>query len=176
MHDHATQLINKRRAQSRANPGVRPSCCPCSFQWCHNERDGVTNHRRLDCLLNRLSRCWSASLVLWGESTGDRGLCGRWIPLTKAINAIWWRHHAMVFTTKKTLQPLPHSEMYTPINGTKICAANIDTNPVQHWHGTIARSYLLTIHHNGCPRFFLKLIVTCRLCVVYVRGDIDSNV
>ena len=23
----------------------------CALQWCHNERDGVSNHRRLDCLL-----------------------------------------------------------------------------------------------------------------------------
>ena len=27
-----------------------------SLQWSYNERDGVSNHRRLDCLLNRLFR------------------------------------------------------------------------------------------------------------------------
>ena len=27
-----------------------------SLQWCHNECDGVSNHRRLGCLLNRLFR------------------------------------------------------------------------------------------------------------------------
>ena len=27
-----------------------------SLQWCHNERDGVLNHQRLDCLPNRLFR------------------------------------------------------------------------------------------------------------------------
>ena len=27
-----------------------------SLQWRHNERDGVSNHRRLECLLNRLFR------------------------------------------------------------------------------------------------------------------------
>ena len=27
-----------------------------SLQWRHNERNGVSNHRRLDCLLNRLLR------------------------------------------------------------------------------------------------------------------------
>ena len=27
-----------------------------SLQWSHNYRDGVSNHRRLDCLLNRLIR------------------------------------------------------------------------------------------------------------------------
>ena len=28
----------------------------CTLQWCHNGRDGVSNHQRLDCLLNRLFR------------------------------------------------------------------------------------------------------------------------
>ena len=27
------------------------------LQWLHNERDGVSNHQRLECLLNRLFRC-----------------------------------------------------------------------------------------------------------------------
>ena len=30
-----------------------------SLQWRHNERDGVSNHRRHHCLLNRLSMLWS---------------------------------------------------------------------------------------------------------------------
>ena len=57
------------------------------LHWCHNERDGVSNHQRIDCLLNRFFRCrlkkkentkaprhWP----LWGKSTSHR-----WIPLTK---------------------------------------------------------------------------------------------
>ena len=55
------------------------------FQWRHNERDGVSNHRRLDALLNRLFRRLSKKKIktprhwpLWGEITDDR-----WIPLTK---------------------------------------------------------------------------------------------
>ena len=52
------------------------------FYVSHNERDGVSNHRRLDCLPNRTSaheknikasRYWP----LLGESTGHQ-----WIPLT----------------------------------------------------------------------------------------------
>ena len=31
----------------------------CTLQWPHNECDGVSNHRRLDCLLDRLFRCKS---------------------------------------------------------------------------------------------------------------------
>ena len=30
--------------------------CFTSLQWCHIERNGVSNHRLLDCLLNRLCR------------------------------------------------------------------------------------------------------------------------
>ena len=55
------------------------------FQWPHIERDGVSNHWRLDCLLIRLFRLRSQKTSkavgywpLWVESTGDR-----WIPLTK---------------------------------------------------------------------------------------------
>ena len=66
-------------------------------QWRHNERDVVSNHRRLDCLLNRLFRCRSkkaSKLRVTGrcegnESSGD--------PSQRACNAenvsIWWRHH-----------------------------------------------------------------------------------
>ena len=56
-----------------------------SLQWHHNGRNGVSNNRRLDHLLNRLSRRRIKKNTkaprhwpLWGESTGDR-----WIPLTK---------------------------------------------------------------------------------------------
>ena len=55
-----------------------------ALQWRHNERNGVSNQRRLYCLLN----CWfrrrskkhqSPRLwPLWGELTGHR-----WIPRTK---------------------------------------------------------------------------------------------
>ena len=51
-----------------------------TLQWCHNESDGVSNHRRLGCLLNRLftHRSTSASLAFVREkSTGHRR-----IPLT----------------------------------------------------------------------------------------------
>ena len=56
-----------------------------SLQWRHNERDGVSNHRRIKCLLNSLFRRRSKKNIkaprhwpLWGEFTGDR-----WIPRTK---------------------------------------------------------------------------------------------
>ena len=66
--------------------------CHKPLQWRHNERDGISNHLRLDCLFNfclgadQRKHQSSASLV-----TGDR--C---IPSQRVSNAenvyIWWRH------------------------------------------------------------------------------------
>ena len=49
-------------------------CLHTPFQWCNNERDGVSNHQRLDCLFSRLFRCLSKENInasrhwpLWGE-------------------------------------------------------------------------------------------------------------
>ena len=69
-----------------------------SLQWLHNGRDGVSSHRRLDALLNRLFRRRSKKTSnlrvtgFLGEFAGDRQS-----PSQKASNAenvsIWWRHH-----------------------------------------------------------------------------------
>ena len=49
------------------------------LQWLHDERDCVSNHRYLGCLLNRLFRRKSEKKIqatchwhLWGEFTGER--------------------------------------------------------------------------------------------------------
>ena len=66
-----------------------------TVQWCHNERDDISNHQPQDCLLQaqieeniKAPHHWP----LWGEFIGDR-----WIPHTKASNPenvfIQWRHH-----------------------------------------------------------------------------------
>ena len=67
--------------------------------WRHNERDSVSNHQRLYCLLKRLFRRRSkvtselrvTGLCAWNSpGTGE-------FPAQKASNAenvsIWWRHH-----------------------------------------------------------------------------------
>ena len=72
-----------------------------SLQWRHNERDGISNHRRVDCLPFvqaqikeniKASHRWP----LWEEFTGDR-----WLPCTKTSNAenvpIWWHHYVIQF-------------------------------------------------------------------------------
>ena len=65
-----------------------------ALQWRHNERDGVSNDRRLDCLLSRLFRLTSKKT----SKLSVTGLCEgihRWPK--RASNAknvsIWWRHY-----------------------------------------------------------------------------------
>ena len=70
-----------------------------SLQWRHNERDCVSNLRRLPCLLN----CWfrrrskkTSKLRVTGLCLGNSPLTGEF-PTQRASNAenvsIWWRHH-----------------------------------------------------------------------------------
>ena len=50
-----------------------------SLQWRHNERNGVSNHRRLDCLRNRSSRRWSrktSKLRVTGPCQGNPPVTG----------------------------------------------------------------------------------------------------
>ena len=71
----------------------------CTLQWCHNERDGVSNHRSFDCLVNRLfSRRSKKTLKLHvtGFCEGNPLVTGGF-PSQRTSNAenasIWWRHH-----------------------------------------------------------------------------------
>ena len=70
-----------------------------SLQWRHNDRDGVLNHRRLDCLLNHLFRRRSketSKLSVTALCEGNSPVAGEF-PTKGASNAenvsIWWRHH-----------------------------------------------------------------------------------
>ena len=69
------------------------------LQWRHNEHDGVSNHRGLDCLLNRLFRCRSkktSKLRVTGLCDGNSLVTGEF-PAQRASDAesfsIRWRHH-----------------------------------------------------------------------------------
>ena len=63
-----------------------------SLQWRHNEHDGVSNHRRLHCLLN----CWFRRRSKKTSKLCVSGLCAQ-----KASNAenvsIWCRHHVHIY-------------------------------------------------------------------------------
>ena len=70
-----------------------------SLLWRHNERDGVSYHRRPDCLLNRLFKRRSnkiSKLRVTGLREGNSPVTSEF-PAQRASNAenisIWWRHH-----------------------------------------------------------------------------------
>ena len=70
-----------------------------SLQWRNNERNGVSNHRRLHCLLNCWFRRRSKKIskhCITGLSAGNSPVTGEF-PAQKASNAengsIWWCHH-----------------------------------------------------------------------------------
>ena len=72
---------------------------PHILRWRNNERDGVSNHRRLDCLLNCFFRCRSkttSKLRVTGVCGGNPSVTGGFLS-QRASNAenvsIWWRHH-----------------------------------------------------------------------------------
>ena len=57
-------------------------CLTMALQWCHNEHDGVSNHWRLDCLLNCLFRHRSKKTSNLHITGFVRGIHW-WIPHTK---------------------------------------------------------------------------------------------
>ena len=72
-----------------------------SLQWLHNERDGVSNDRRLECLLNRF--LWRRSkkrskLRVTGLCEGNPAVTGGISSQSSSkagIVFIWWSHHGV---------------------------------------------------------------------------------
>ena len=72
-----------------------------SLQWRHNENDGVSILRRLNCLHNLSSGADQTSkLRVTGLCEGNSSVTDEF-PVQKASNAqiasIWWRHHEKGF-------------------------------------------------------------------------------
>ena len=83
---------------SDGNRGQNKTNNQMTLQWRHNERDGVSNHRRLGCLLNcllrrRSKKTWKVRVT--GFCEGNSPVTGEF-PTQRASNAenasIWWRH------------------------------------------------------------------------------------
>ena len=100
----------------------------CTLQWRQYQRDDVSNHRRLDCLFNRLFKRWSkktSQLRVTGLCEGNSPVTGefpaqKW-PETRKVfsfdNAIMlydafmtlWRHHDSMRTICVCIQQTrPH--------------------------------------------------------------------
>ena len=78
------------------------------LHWCRNERDIISNQRRLDCLLNRLFGCISkktSKIRVTGLCEGNSPAT-REFPAQRASNAenvfTWWRHHVSVACSRST--------------------------------------------------------------------------
>ena len=76
------------------------------LQWHHNEYNGVSNHRRLDCLLNRLSRRKSkktSKLRVTGLCAGNSPVTGEFPAQMVSVAenvSIWWGHPDKEFLRK----------------------------------------------------------------------------
>ena len=98
-----------------------------TLQRCHNERDGVSNYQRIDCLLNRLFRGRSKktsklhAILVFCE--GNSPVLGGF-PWQRASNTenilTWWRHHDNRMAQNKRVHiisiklklPLPCNMLY----------------------------------------------------------------
>ena len=84
-----------------------------SLHWRHNDRNGVSNHQLLNCLLKRLFISTNTLSKLHVTS-----LCEgyKWSPITKASNAenvsIWWRNHATIVSWYPLLQDIWHHQTF----------------------------------------------------------------
>ena len=97
--DGAPETIKLFHSPDFCHMAIRALLAIHSSQWCHNERDGISNHQTHDCLLNCLFRHRSKKmweLCVTGLCEGNSPVTGEF-PSQKASNAenvsIWWHHH-----------------------------------------------------------------------------------
>ena len=76
-----------------------------TLHWRHNGRDGVSNHRRFDCLLNDLFRCRSTKTsklrvtgLCEGNSQGTAEFPSQRVNNAEYIS-IWWRTSGSIILT-----------------------------------------------------------------------------
>ena len=101
----------------RFNSKALKICIPHYSGQRHNERDGVTNHRRLDCLLHRLFRHRSKKISKFrftGLSDGNPSVTVGFAS-QRASNAenvsIWRRHHVISTTAAGDIEKVEDVEL-----------------------------------------------------------------
>ena len=77
--------------------------CHCSLQWCHNGRDGVSNHQPHDCLLSCLFRRRSkktSKLRITGRCEGNSPVTGEFPAQmsSNVKNVSTWSHYGPVMS------------------------------------------------------------------------------
>ena len=93
-------------------------CAYFTFQWRHNERDGVSNHQPHHYLLNRLFRHRAkktSKLRVIGICEGNTPVTGE-VHTQRVRNAenvsIWWRHHEHFWLSEYTKTKSIHGVWY----------------------------------------------------------------
>ena len=148
-------------------------------QWRHNEHDGVSNNRRLDCLLNCLFRRRSketSKLRVTSLCEGNSPVTVEF-PAQRASNgeniSIWWRHHATVL--RMEIVPLVSNFKYYNVYWNQITAD-------LWWHLPMyARSFVLYLEIDHCTHclqlynYFFFLSYTHKKSIVCRRYDFLVN-
>ena len=98
-----------------------------SLQWHHNERGGVSNHRRLDfcstvCWGTEERKYQSSALLKKISKLRVTGLCEGNLPLTAytANASIWWRHYVPDLVHKYVRNTQIYTKIYRPPNNGRI--------------------------------------------------------
>ena len=134
------------------------------LEWCHNERDDIWNHRRLDYLLSRLFRRRSEKTSMLRVT----GLC-------EGKSTTWWRLHATQ-ATNCSHEPSDYQRMKTQSSAfTVLCegntrvssgfslqrASNMESVSMPWRHHCVEK---LGISHDACCHF---VSVGTVLCTIY---------
>ena len=131
-----------------------------ALQWCHHERDGVSNHQPHDCLLNRLFRRRSKKT----SKHCVTGLCVGNLPMTSEFSAqrasdaenvsIWWRHHGINLGTQIMLLACVNSKTwYFAFKWIKNNILSVSPEYDYHAHTLLLTLYnsMHITYHNTMP-------------------------
>ena len=118
------------------------------FQWRHNKSHGISNYRRLDCLVNRLIR----RRLNKHQRSASRAFVTGEFPAQRASDSenvsIWWRHHDETATYNYCHQKFP-CQGYIECVHQDLKFAELDTLSPWWRHQMETVSALLVI----CPRW-----------------------
>ena len=138
----------------------------------HNERDGVSNHRRVDCLLKRLFfqaqiKIKTSNLRVTGLREGTLPVTGEFPaqrPSYEDIVSIWWRHHGWLNSRRNVEYRVVHIfRKVSVVFSVLILWADDFLFTLVHWPGVICNitetvrnyygnlfDYLSSPYHVNC--------------------------
>ena len=151
-----------------------------TLQWGHNERDGVSNHRRLLCLLNcfffRHRSQRTPKLHVTGLCEGNSPVTGEFPAQgasdTKNVSS-WWRHHdgarlnnlyrfrSYVYTYTSTTWPPRETTVISIFQFGPIYTVQERYINLNHHKSPSTRPFQWRIQVNGCKHQSCTLLSLC---------------